>query len=206
MDTTLTSVRCYLCLIFMVLMGVTLNAKAQGIYPFAHEYLPLIHFDIPDAATAKLSLANLGGPSAESLGNCDNVEAGFVVVGVIPDHETAEVLNGDSNSGELELLYQETFQLKPGQVKPFTVKPSFPTESLIFATYTRPEQKHCLSQSAVSVSSPLGDFSFVGGNADNGIGGEAGLIGNGGLGGDGGGGGGGQCCACAPVCACGICD
>jgi hypothetical protein len=195
-------------IIFLLLGGVQLDAVAQSqdviITGAGLVGIDYVHFNLPEDATAKLSIANTGGPPGEGLGNCGYVEAVFSVLGAIPDSDGSTVTrDGEPNIQDLELLHRQTVNLIPGQTKPITFAPNFTTSSVIFVTATRPEHKHCLRQSAVAVSSPIG-FGYVGGGTNSEVVQmEYPLM-------DGGGGGGSSsdkvCCACAPVCACGLCD
>ena len=153
-----------------------------------------VHTELPSGSTASLSIANLGGPPGNGQGNCAYVEAVFDILGTLSDLD-------ETPASELALLHRETVKLMIGQVvsRKF-VTPSEEPETVIFATYTSPGHRHCLSQSAVSISTPIG-FGFLGGaplseGHENWI--EPMSISIGSLPF--------ECCACAPLCGCGICD
>jgi len=200
---------------FAVLIGLFLisTAQADGFNVINLDDAPpgslraaIEHTDLPAGATASLSIANLGGSTGANLGNSGYVEAVFVVLGAIPSlDETPVGTNGESNIEELKLLHKESVQLMPGQVRPITFSPNFATRSVIFATVKRPEQKHCLIQSAISISTANG-FGIVGGHVNEGD--ELTVLWKANGSGDDIGSGEGvtpRCCACATVCGGGLC-
>ena len=155
-------------LIFVLLLGgVQLDAFAQGqdviINGAGLAGIDYVHFNLPEDATAKISIANTGGPPGVGLGNCGYVEAVFAVLGAIPDSDGSTFApDGGSNIQQLELLHRETVHLMPRQTKLIKFAPNFMTSSVIVATATRPEHKHCLSHSTITVLTPNGDFGFLG--------------------------------------------
>ena len=153
---------------------------------------------LPPNMSMTFSLANLPQERSGSNGtaNCSTVSGSVWFLGGVYTSSSDET---GSETQALQTLAEVPFSLAPGEVAPFSFHQPFDTDrTIVVATAIPPSQKHCLeSSSATILDGGSGEFRGIVPNTvqrteppviilDEPIGS-------------------GSCCACVPVCACGLC-
>lgn len=142
------------------------------------------------------SVANLGSApdASDSMANCDNLQGFIRFIGTA-------ALSGHEENGEktLNLLHQRSFNLSPGEVLPLQFLQAFETtETVIVETVVPTHAKHCLAPSSATIFNRSGELVAIVPQAERGSPirkrATRRIMGNI------------SCCACAPVCGCGVCN
>ena len=152
----------------------------------------LFHGEVPPASKLAFSVANVAPKSGAP---CDKIEAVLRIVG------TSTPTTGPRTGVEtLEVLHLGLLELSPGEVQAFEfLQASSAKETVILQLVTSNRGIRCLTPSSISVLNAAGDLVSVAPTSQSGGVRYIDDALGGGVKGP-------SCCACAPICGCGVCD
>lgn len=164
------------------------------------EVIGFVNSTLPPGSLADVNITNVG----TERGRCSDATADFKILGTLSDLRQESFSSTPSPEiADVRLLHRRAIHLKPGQVERIAFsQPSSAKESIYFVTTTKPRFKKCFIQSPIAVSGPTDnaftsvpvspsffpfDFNGIPGEDTSDVPSP------------------GACCACVPVCDCGLC-